>query len=136
MVRSIYVKNFKCFENIFVECRELNLFTGINGRGKSTIIQALLLLYQTYERVMPGRENHALLNGKYVSLGTLKDMLNGVRLAVKQGKIQSGKVGSESESSAPKKVNRKLLYCPSKPFIIEQETSQKENNSTEGGHNE
>ncbi len=74
MVRSIYVKNFKCFENISVECRELNLFTGINGMGKSTIIQALLLLRQTYERVMPGRENNALLNGKYVSLGTLKDI--------------------------------------------------------------
>lgn len=74
MVRSIYLKNFKCFEEISVECRLLNLFTGINGMGKSTIIQALLLLRQTSEVVVPGRENHALLNGKYVSLGTLKDI--------------------------------------------------------------
>ncbi len=74
MIRTIYVKNFKCFEEISVECRSLNLFTGINGMGKSTIIQALLLLRQTSEIAVQGRENHALLNGKYVSLGTLKDI--------------------------------------------------------------
>ena len=74
MISSIYVKNFKCFEEISVECRMLNLFTGINGMGKSTMIQALLLLRQTSEMVVPGKENLALLNGKYVSLGTLKDI--------------------------------------------------------------
>ncbi len=74
MIRTIYVKNFKCFEELSVECRSLNLFTGINGMGKSTIIQALLLLRQTSEMVVPERENHALLNGKYVTLGTLKDI--------------------------------------------------------------
>ena len=55
MIRTIYVKNFKCFEKISVECRLLDLFTGINGMGKSTIIQALLLLRQTSEMVVPGR---------------------------------------------------------------------------------
>lgn len=74
MIRSIDVKNFKCFEKISVECRGLNLFTGINGMGKSTIIQALLLLRQTSEMFVPGRENLALLNGKYVTLGTLQDI--------------------------------------------------------------
>ena len=38
MIKNISLKNFKCFENINVECRELNLFTGINGMGKSTYI--------------------------------------------------------------------------------------------------
>ena len=74
MIKRIYVKNFKCFEEVSVECRELNLFTGVNGMGKSTIIQALLLLRQTSEQLVPGRENVAILNGKYVSLGTLKDI--------------------------------------------------------------
>ncbi len=74
MIKCIYVKNFKCFEEILVECRALNLLTGINGMGKSTIVQALLLLRQTIEAVVPGRENPALLNGKYISLGMLKDI--------------------------------------------------------------
>ena len=55
MIKRIYVKNFKCFEEVSVECRELNLFTGVNGMGKSTIIQALLLLRQTSEQLVPGR---------------------------------------------------------------------------------
>lgn len=50
MIKKIEVKNFKCFEEMSIDCRELNLFTGVNGMGKSTLIQALLLFRQTYER--------------------------------------------------------------------------------------
>lgn len=74
MIQKIQIKNFKCFEEISMEMRELNLLTGVNGMGKSTIIQALLLLRQTNEWISPGKENHVPLNGKYVSLGTLKDI--------------------------------------------------------------
>lgn len=74
MIKNVQLKNFKCFEEISLETRELNLLTGINGMGKSTIIQALLLLRQTNERSNPGKENYVLLNGKYTSLGKLKDI--------------------------------------------------------------
>lgn len=74
MIRNIRVKNFKCFEEQKVECRELNLFTGINGMGKSTLIQALLLVRQTYERNGMEKNKHVLLNGHYVSLGTIQDI--------------------------------------------------------------
>lgn len=74
MIKQIKVKNFKCFEEMSVECRELNLFTGVNGMGKSTLIQALLLFRQTYERNQFGSDNHMLLNGHYVSLGKIKDI--------------------------------------------------------------
>lgn len=74
MVKNIYVKNFKCFEEISVECRELNLLTGLNGMGKSTIIQALLLMRQANESVVIGKEKYVLINGKYVNLGALKDI--------------------------------------------------------------
>lgn len=50
MIKKISVKNFKCFERITVDFKELNLFTGINGMGKSTLIQSILLLRQTYEK--------------------------------------------------------------------------------------
>ncbi len=74
MISQIKVKNFKCFEEMFVECRELNLFTGVNGMGKSTLIQVLLLFRQTYERNRFGRDNHIVLNGRYVSLGKIRDI--------------------------------------------------------------
>ncbi len=34
MIKKIELKNFKCYEEISLECRELNLFTGVNGMGK------------------------------------------------------------------------------------------------------
>lgn len=55
-----------------MECRELNLLTGINGMGKSTLIQALLLR-QTYERA-DFVNNHVLLNGRCISLGSINDI--------------------------------------------------------------
>lgn len=74
MIKQIKVKNFKCFEEMSVKCRELNLFTGVNGMGKSTMIQALLLFRQTYERNQLALNNHMSLNGRYVSLGKIKDI--------------------------------------------------------------
>lgn len=74
MIKNISLKNFKCFENINIECRELNLFTGINGMGKSTVIQALLLLRQTYEKYNSSDWQRIVLNGHYTNLGTLKDI--------------------------------------------------------------
>jgi AAA15 family ATPase/GTPase len=44
MLSQIQLKNFKCFKNMTtVPLTGINLFTGINGRGKSTVLQALLL---------------------------------------------------------------------------------------------
>lgn len=74
MIQKISVRNFKCFERQSVECRELNLFTGINGMGKSTLIQALLLVRQTYERNGMAKDKQVFLNGHYVSLGTIQDI--------------------------------------------------------------
>jgi predicted ATPase len=53
--------------------RNLNVLSGINSTGKSTIIQALLLLRQAYEM---GTINDGLrLNGDIVNVGTGKDLL-------------------------------------------------------------
>lgn len=75
MIEKISLKNFKCFGKIDVTCRELNLFTGINGMGKSTLIQALLLLRQTYEKNSSFKNQHLILNGSYVELGTQADIM-------------------------------------------------------------
>lgn len=74
MINKIKVKNFKCFEEMAIGCRELNLFTGVNGMGKSTLIQVLLLFRQTYERCGVGLDQAMALNGRYISLGRIKDI--------------------------------------------------------------
>lgn len=74
MIREVKVKNFKCFEKMAVEFKELNLFTGVNGMGKSTLIQAMLILRQTYEKFNSSDWNRVVLNGHYINLGTIKDV--------------------------------------------------------------
>ena len=73
MLKEIFVQNFKCFEKFSLPMTNVNILTGINGVGKSTIIQSLLLIRQSVRRA--GCMENLLLNGEYVSLGSGKDVL-------------------------------------------------------------
>jgi predicted ATPase len=44
MLKKLVVKNFKCFENEEFDFRNLTILTGENSSGKSSLIQAILLL--------------------------------------------------------------------------------------------
>lgn len=71
MLRSIRLQNFKCFADQTVALGPLTLLTGQNGTGKSSVIQSLLLLKQSFELIPRG----LLINGDLVSLGTAADVL-------------------------------------------------------------
>lgn len=72
MIKDIRLKNFKVFKDVHIRLAQLNLLTGINGRGKSTLIQSLLLCKQTSEK---GKlENVLELNKPFVELGTADDI--------------------------------------------------------------
>lgn len=47
-LQSLHLQNFKCFENQLLRLRPLTLLSGLNGTGKSSVIQSLLLLRQSY----------------------------------------------------------------------------------------
>ena len=49
MIKKIFLSNFKCFEELDSELGNLTLLSGINSMGKSTVMQALLLLRNSYE---------------------------------------------------------------------------------------
>lgn len=46
MITSLEIRNFKCFDAVELNFADLTLFTGFNSGGKSSAIQALLLLSQ------------------------------------------------------------------------------------------
>lgn len=73
MIRELAVKNFKCFESLKLELKPLNILMGLNGMGKSTILQSLLLLRQSDQE---NGLNWLKLNGKYVTLGNGSDVLS------------------------------------------------------------
>lgn len=73
MVEEIVIKNFKCFESLKLAVRPLNVFSGLNGMGKSTVIQSLLVLKQSEQNnYLP---NKICLNSNYVNVGMAQDVL-------------------------------------------------------------
>ena len=74
MLRRIGLNNFKCFERLDLPCAPLNLLCGLNGMGKSSVIQALLVLRQSFAsgELQAGR---LVLGGDLVDLGAGSDVL-------------------------------------------------------------
>jgi len=72
MINNIYLQNFKAFPEAEISPSRLNIFTGLNGMGKSTFLQSLLLLRQSYLQNML-LDKGLLLNGDYIEIGKGKD---------------------------------------------------------------
>jgi Uncharacterized conserved protein len=74
MIEKILLRNFKCFELQNLTLNGLTILTGLNGMGKSSVLQALLLLRQSYlDGLLP--KIGLALNGTLVKMGTAKDVL-------------------------------------------------------------
>ncbi|MEG4328334.1 DUF3696 domain-containing protein [Microcoleus sp. AT3-A2] len=74
MITSLHLLNFKPFANQLLEFRKLTLFSGLNSTGKSSVMQSLLLLRQSYQQgLLP--EKGLALNGDFVNVGTARDAL-------------------------------------------------------------
>lgn len=74
MLHGIKLANFKCFEELDLNCAPLTLLSGLNGMGKSSVLQSLLLLRQSSEGGAL-RGNRLILNHDLTTLGTGKDIL-------------------------------------------------------------
>lgn len=76
MIRKIELKNFKCFELLKLPLADLTLLSGSNASGKSSIMQALVILHQTI------REHEwsmrLVLNGNALKMGTVADVVDKV----------------------------------------------------------
>ena len=73
MIKNLKLKNFKCFENLDIDLKNVNVFTGVNGMGKSTVIQSLLLLEQSKRE--KDVKSGLYLNGQYINLGNSQDVV-------------------------------------------------------------
>jgi predicted ATPase len=74
MFEQLELRHFKCFEKLNLPLAPLTLLSGANASGKSSILQALVLLHQTI------REHEwsirLMLNGKSMPLGTVLDVVD------------------------------------------------------------
>jgi predicted ATPase len=75
MIKDIQLKNFKCFQNSpLFEFGKINLLTGINGRGKSSLLQSILILSQSAWK-SPGLKK-LIINDELLELGNFDDIKN------------------------------------------------------------
>jgi len=75
MIKEIQIQNFKCFQQpTHFRFSKMNLLTGINGRGKSSLLQSLLVLSQSSFKTKGLEE--LVINDELVSLGNYDDIKN------------------------------------------------------------
>ncbi len=74
MIGSLALTNFKPFQNQPLTFRPLTLLSGLNSTGKSSVLQALLLLRQSYQKGLL-LEKGLVLNGDLINIGTAKDAI-------------------------------------------------------------
>ena len=110
MISKIKVENFKAILNAEFELRNLNFLTGLNGMGKSSLIQILLLLKQS------SNINGLKLNGEYCKLGYWLDVLS-IFAAEEKIKIKIEQDNNKILNfvfQADKLINPEILECTAK----------------------
>ncbi len=76
MLNRIDLHDFKCFDLLKLPLADLTLLSGANASGKSSVLQALVLLHQTMREHEWSRR--LLLNGEAIRLGTVGDVVDKV----------------------------------------------------------
>lgn len=82
MIKAIEIENFKSFKNReLIEFKDLTLFSGVNGSGKSSIAQIISLIGDSvlpylYSRVPPKKFPYLQLNLSDIELGNANELLN------------------------------------------------------------
>ena len=71
MIDKLNIGRFKCFKEVIIPLKNITLLTGTNSSGKSTVIQALLLLANNAEEI-----NTSPLNGMRLQLGRFEECRN------------------------------------------------------------
>lgn len=72
MLEAIELHNFKSAKKLSIKLAPLTVLTGLNGSGKSTVLQAIALLKQSLKQNFPTQE--LLLRGELVRLGRSEDV--------------------------------------------------------------
>lgn len=72
MIHHLRLRNFKCFREVDLPFGAITVLSGSNGTGKSSVLQAMLLLRQSYQLGLLNTRGLAL-NGDLVRLGSGKD---------------------------------------------------------------
>ncbi|NWK55658.1 DUF3696 domain-containing protein [Verrucomicrobiaceae bacterium N1E253] len=74
MITKINISNFKCLEDLSLPFSSMTVLAGMNGMGKSTLMQSLLILHQSVTDVLHPM-SHLECKGRWADLGVESDVL-------------------------------------------------------------
>ncbi|MDE6338926.1 MAG: DUF3696 domain-containing protein, partial [Muribaculaceae bacterium] len=74
-IKHISFDNFKCLSGKEFGLDKVNIFTGYNGRGKSSVMQAILMLSQSTRKDDINSFARLHVNGDFVKLGDFDELL-------------------------------------------------------------
>ena len=132
MLERIGVKNFKSLKDVDVGISNLNVFSGINGSGKSSLIQALLMIKSIKRKKnyssTKGYRDLITLNNEDIELGQVEDVLyegGGDSISIELngfGESQIFTLSSDNKSqdylrfSVDSKDEKEIMLKPLLPF--------------------
>ena len=79
MLKKLLIKQFKCFFKTEIRFGKITVLAGANGVGKSSVVQALLLIKRLYQTFQTDEQNYISINDKektFLELGTVKEIIN------------------------------------------------------------
>lgn len=75
MVNKLILRNFKAFRYLELDLSNINILSGVNGGGKSTVIQSLLLLVQSKVASKSDSIDRINLNGYFLKYFNKNELL-------------------------------------------------------------
>ncbi|WP_151722629.1 AAA family ATPase, partial [Acinetobacter ursingii] len=72
MSKEITLINYKCFKQQNFELSNINLFFGLNGRGKSSVLQSILLMGQSVLEMNSLMD--LIISSNFLTLGDFNDI--------------------------------------------------------------
>ncbi|MBI5371276.1 MAG: DUF3696 domain-containing protein [Sphingobacteriales bacterium] len=111
MINKLSIRNFKAHRNTELEFKNLNILSGINGVGKSSIFQSLLLLRQSFENNV--LNTGLQLNKPHCDIGFISDALYQYgEDDIIQFALSSDESGEQVWSFKPENNNAKKNFIP------------------------
>lgn len=132
MIRSLTIENFKAFDKMpEMKLSRMSLLTGINGRGKSSFLQVLLLLSQSVRK--QNSLQYLLTNGDWADLGNFSGIIN-ISCDVKAPVVLQFKTDSEKDND----FRLSYKYNPEKELgeLVSMIVNQRETFSEFSGYND
>ena len=106
MITNIAIQNFKCFRHVSINPKLLTVLIGPNGTGKSSILQALLLMKQRDGR------RELVYQGAYVNLRNQADVAPNFLEEAPGPSISFEAVGERDPESSARAALLKLRFVP------------------------